>query len=100
VIASLDERRTARLLLRRMRSDDFDELDRMHRDPAVMATLGGVRSAAQTADFLTQALAHWERHGFGIWMAHDLRSGRFAGRGGPRHVSVEGQDEVEVGTAS
>jgi len=96
---SLDERCTARLLLRRMRADDFDELDRMHRDVRVMATLGGVRSAAQTADFLAQALAHWRQHGFGMWMAHDLQTGRFAGRGGPRHVRVEGEDEVEVGYA-
>lgn len=92
----LDERRTARLLLRRMRDDDFAALDGMHRDPQVMATLGGVRTARQTRELLAGVVAHWQQHGFGIWMAHDLASGRFAGRGGLHHVAVEGQDEVEV----
>lgn len=62
-----------------------------------MATLGGIRSAQQTREVLAGLLEHWERHGFGWWIALDAASGRFAGRGGLRRVEVEGAAEVEVG---
>ncbi len=94
---ALDEVRTARLLLTRTRIDDLDDFVRMHRDPRVMATLGGVRSAAETRGLVDRLVAHWEQYGFGWWVVRDLRTGRFAGRGGLRHVTVEGRDEVEVG---
>jgi len=94
---ALDERRTPRLLLVRPRPDDLDDLARMHRDPQVMATLGGVRSAEETAPYLQRLLAHWEQHGFGWWVVRDADSGRFAGRGGLRHVTIGGREEVEVG---
>ena len=97
--ATLDELHTARLRLHRMRADDEDDLNRMHSDEKVMATLGGVRSAQQTANFLIGAMAHWLHYGFGLWMVYDVRSGRFAGRGGLHHIMVEGQDEIEVAYA-
>ena len=70
----------------------------MHRDPAVMATLGGVRSDAVTAAYLEGVGAHWERHGFGYWLFRDA-AGRFVGRGGLRRVSLEGAEEVELAYA-
>ncbi len=93
----LDEIRTPRLLLTRMRADDFEDLARMYRDLQVMATLGGVRSAAQTAHYLEKQLAHWEQHGFGWWAARQPLTGRFIGRGGLRIETVDGRAEVEVG---
>src|SRR5262245_33844225 len=94
---ALDERRTLRLLLTRMRPDDLDDLARMYGDPRVMATLGGVRSAAETAQYLERVLAHWDQYGFGWWAARDPLTGQFAGRGGLRHATVEGRAEIEVG---
>jgi hypothetical protein len=38
--------RTDRLIAERLRVEDLDELRRMHHDPRVMATLGGLRSDA------------------------------------------------------
>jgi RimJ/RimL family protein N-acetyltransferase len=93
----LDELRTARLLLTRMRPDDLDDLARMYRDPQVMATLGGLLSDFQTREYLDRQLQHWEEHGFGWWVARDLATGRFAGRGGLRHGIVAGREEVELG---
>jgi [ribosomal protein S5]-alanine N-acetyltransferase len=93
----LDEFLTPRLLLQRMRAEDLDDLTRMHLDPRVMATLGGVRSPTETTEWLGRQLDHWARHGFGLWMARERQSGRFAGRGGLHHVEIEGRDEVEVG---
>jgi RimJ/RimL family protein N-acetyltransferase len=97
--AAIDELRTPRLLLRRLCADDFSDLDRMHSDAQVMATLGGLRTAEQTRAFLDGAVAHWEHYGFGLWMARDRASGRFAGRGGLHHIAIDGQDEVEVAYA-
>jgi len=91
--------RTDRLIAERLRAEDLAELCRMHQDPRVMATLGGLRSDDQTQQFLRDNLWHWERHGFGLWMFHAQADGRFVGRGGFRHVHVGGQDEVEIAYA-
>lgn len=95
----LDTVRTARLMLTRVRAEDFADLRAMHRDPQVMATLGGVRSDAVTRDVLEQLTAHWVAHGFGYWMARDAASGAFVGRGGLREVTLGGAPEVELGYA-
>ena len=94
---SLDALQTPRLLLRRMSADDLDELTRMHLDPRVMATMGGLRTPAQTKDWLDRQMGHWEGCGFGLWMAHERETGQFAGRGGLHHIDIDGRDEIEVG---
>jgi ribosomal-protein-alanine N-acetyltransferase len=91
--------RTDRLIAERLRVEDLDELRRMHHDPRVMATLGGLRSDAQTQQFLRENLRHWDRHGYGLWMFRANADGRFVGRGGLRHVHVGGNDEVELAYA-
>lgn len=91
--------RTARLLASRLRAGDLDELSLMHRDPRVMATLGGLRSDEESRRFLESSLEHWDRHGHGLWMFRDEADGRFLGRGGLRHVEVGGGHEVEVAYA-
>ena len=90
---------TARLNAERLRESHFGLLCRMHQNPRVMATLGGVRSAAQTRVFLDQNLAHWERHGYGLWMFTAKGGGQFVGRGGLRQVSVGGGEETELAYA-
>lgn len=95
----LDQLQTPRLLLRRMGAEDLDDLVRMHLDAVSMATLGGVRAPADTAEWLTRQAEHWQRHGFGLWTVHDRASGRFVGRGGLRHVAIDGRDEIEVAYA-
>jgi len=94
-----ERRQTARLLLTRLRAEDFDDLHAMHTDPRVMATLGGVRSRAATQRVLDGLMADWATDAFGYWLARDRASGRFAGRGGLRRVVLEGRPEVEVGYA-
>lgn len=89
---------TGRLNAERLQETHFDLLCQMHQNSRVMATLGGVRSAAQTREFLDWNLAHWQQHGFGLWlfMAED---GQFVGRGGLRHAIVSGGNEVELAYA-
>jgi RimJ/RimL family protein N-acetyltransferase len=95
----IDELRTARLLLTRMREEDLPDLRGMYLNSRVMATLGGLRSEEQTKALLRAHFAHWEEHGFGWWVARDLSTGVFAGRGGLRRRMIGGMDEVEVGYA-
>ena len=94
--AELEALRTERLLLSRPRASDLADLVALHADPRVMATLGGVRDAVLTEALLRDVEAHWERHGFGPWILRDRETRRFLGRGGLRHVEVEGDDEVEL----
>ena len=58
-----------------------------------------MRGEAATRKLLAENAAHWERYGFGLWLFRDRASGAFAGRGGLRHVAVEGADEVELAYA-
>jgi [ribosomal protein S5]-alanine N-acetyltransferase len=91
--------RTARLIAERLRAGDLHELCRMHRDPRVMATLGGIRSDDETRRFLRDNLDHWDHHGYGLWIFRDPGDGQFVGRGGLRKVHVGGNDEVELAYA-
>jgi ribosomal-protein-alanine N-acetyltransferase len=95
----LDERYTQRLLLRRAVAEDFDDLAQMRRDPRVMATLGGVRSASETALRLEELIDHWRRHGFGRWIARWPLNGEFVGYAGLEWETLDGRPEVEVGYA-
>jgi RimJ/RimL family protein N-acetyltransferase len=88
---------TPGLLLHRMIADDLDDLTRMHLDPRIMDNLGGVRTPKQTRDWLERQMGHWERCGFGLWLARERQTGRFAGRGGLHYIEIEGREEVEVG---
>jgi len=78
----VDELRTTRLLLTRVQENNRGDFLVMYGDSRVMVTMGGVRSEVQTNELMQIDLTHWERHGFGRWVAHDLVTGQFAGRGG------------------
>lgn len=97
--APLDRVQSARLLLERLAADDLGDWCRMHADPRVMATLGGLRSEDESAAMLSQALEHWERHGFGLWTLRLPEARRYVGRGGLRQLRVGGNEEVEIAYA-
>lgn len=86
---------TARLTAEKIRDDHLADLVALHLDSDVSRYLGGVRSPEATAAYLAVAMAHWDRHGFGLW-ALRTGGGEFAGRAGIRHVVVEGVPEVEL----
>ncbi len=89
---------TERLRAYRLRPEHFALLLGMHQDAATMTSLGGVRSEAQTRDYMLRFLAHWEDNGFGMWLLYD-RDQRFVGRAALRRMELDGQMEVEVGCA-
>lgn len=93
----VDSFETARLHARRPGWDDLDDLVALHADPRVMATLGGrVWSEADTRAFLERLLAHWDRHGYGVWILRDRGDGRFVGRAGLNRKAIDGTEEVEL----
>lgn len=96
---ALDSFRTDRLVATRLHEADLNELFRMHQDANVMATMGGTRSYEATQQYLRTNLDHWDKHGFGIWIFRAASNRSFVGRGGLRHTSLQGRDEVEVAYA-
>lgn len=69
----------------------------MHSDARHMAMLGGVRDDAWTKDYLQRNLAHWDAHGFGLWMLRLDEGGAIIGRCLLRHLDLDGVDEIETG---
>jgi RimJ/RimL family protein N-acetyltransferase len=90
---------TARLTAERLTAAHAQEIHRMHQDALVMKEIGGVRTPAQTASYMTANLEHWTKHHFGLWILRDAATGAMAGRAVLRHLVVDGTDEVEVGYA-
>lgn len=89
---------TDRLTAERLREDHLADLVALHLDPEVSRYLGGVRQPEVTKTYLDVNMAHWERHGFGLWALH-TKDGAFAGRAGIRHLLVDDIDEIEIAYA-
>ncbi|MGH2873081.1 MAG: GNAT family N-acetyltransferase [Solirubrobacteraceae bacterium] len=54
-------------------------------------TIGDVRAGLQ------DAVEHWERHGFGLWLLRDRSTGAMVGRGGLQYTdAVTGEFAVEA----
>lgn len=90
---------TNRMFAERLRFIHLNELNKMHQDKQVMATLGGVRSNEDTRLFILNNLHHWQNYGFGLWVFRDKITNQFVGRAGLRKTDVEGKDEVELAYA-
>src|SRR5580692_11143746 len=95
----IDRLPTERMTAERLVRAHLAELRRMHEDPVGMATLGGVRTDEETDSFLERNLAHWDRHGYGLWIFRAKDSGDFVGRGGLRKVLIGTREEIEVAYA-
>ena len=71
----------------------------MLRDPRVAATLtddGRPPSVERVRGQLAAKITHWDRHGFGLWVARDRATGTVVGRGGLQHTFLPGVDEIEA----
>jgi ribosomal-protein-alanine N-acetyltransferase len=99
---SLERAETARLVLERLRPEHAEELPLLLRDPRVARTLsagGSPPSDVEIRQALASKDAHWERLGFGLWLARDSESGQMLGQGGLQTSFIAGVDEVEVAWA-
>src|SRR2546423_4793541 len=85
---------TDRLLLRKFRPDDLNDLAAMFGDPDVVRYVGNGQPADrdEANRALQSTLRHWEVNGFGRWAALDRATGTFIGFGGLR--SLFGTPEI------
>jgi RimJ/RimL family protein N-acetyltransferase len=93
---------TERLVLERLRPEHLDDLYALHSHPAVVPTLWArpePPTRRQVRDQLQAKVEHWERFGFGYWLARARRTGEMVGRGGPQHTYVGELHGIEVGWA-
>lgn len=97
-----DRLETERLVCERLRADHALELPALLLDPRVADTLWA-RITQPTEDDVIAGLraqiAHWDRHGFGMWLLRDRETGVMVGRGGLQYTYVVGFDEVEAAWA-
>lgn len=91
---SMDHFSTDRLTAEKLHDGHLADLVALHLDAEVSRYLGGVRTPEVTKTYLAVNIAHWDRHGFGLWVLR--KDGSFAGRAGIRHILVDGVDEVEI----
>lgn len=91
----MDHFSTTRLTAEQLNQDHLADLVTLHLDPEVSRYLGGVRAPEVTKTYLATNIAHWDRHGFGLWVLR-TKDGAFAGRAGIRHIIVDGVDEIEI----
>jgi RimJ/RimL family protein N-acetyltransferase len=75
--------RTARLLLRQWRDEDFAAAAALFADPAVMEYL------VPRPDWAARKRAHWEQRGFGEWVVEIPGEAAFIGAVGLETVSYE-----------
>src|SRR3712207_4039732 len=88
---------SGRLLLRRFAPGDLEELASMVADEEQMRFYERPKTRAEASAWIVQALACYERHGFGPWRIELRATGEFAGYCGPRPLLLDGAAETEIG---
>jgi RimJ/RimL family protein N-acetyltransferase len=71
--------RSERLSLSPLGPAHLDALWPINADPEVMAFIGAPLTREASADLIERAVAHWERHGFGLFAATERDSGELIG---------------------
>ena len=74
-------------------------LVKMGFNPTVMATLGGIWNPETALQKIECNCEQWEKYGHGQWIFFDKITDEFIGRGGIRRVTVNEQEEIELGYA-
>jgi RimJ/RimL family protein N-acetyltransferase len=80
---------TPRLLLRPWRPDDVAAFVAMSFDPAVMEFLRPFPDRGAAEAWVARAMEHWQRYGFGLWVAEIPGEAGFAGVVGLAAVGYE-----------
>ncbi|MGH2916440.1 MAG: GNAT family N-acetyltransferase [Solirubrobacteraceae bacterium] len=94
------ELRTPRLRGEPLASEHEDTLVQLLLDPRVHATLWHWSTPPTCEDVraaLNEAIEHWQRHGFGLWLLREADTGDPVGRGGLQYTdALAGEFAVEV----
>jgi ribosomal-protein-alanine N-acetyltransferase len=100
--AAPDRLETERMVCERPRPEQRADLSSLLSNPLVARTLlstGAPATETEVAANMIAKRAHWDRHGFGLWMLYDRVDGSFVGRGGLQHTNATGRQEIEVAWA-
>ena len=88
---------TDRLCARHFRRDDLEDLAAVVTDPETMAHWPRPLTRDETAAWIEDNLARYERDGFGLWALELKETGTFVGDCGLAVREIEGLREVELG---
>jgi RimJ/RimL family protein N-acetyltransferase len=91
--------RTSRLEAERLARHHPADLIEFHRDPNVIAGLGGIRDEEETSQYLGRNMDHWEEHGFGVRVLRERGGSESIGRAILRYLPLRGISEVEIAFA-
>jgi RimJ/RimL family protein N-acetyltransferase len=100
--STIERVQTERMILERLRLEHAPEQVRLLLDPRVSATLWAraeLPTEADVLDGLSAKVDHWDRHGFGMWLARDRDTGEMVGRGGLQYTYTAGLNDIEAGWA-
>ncbi|MCU4668234.1 GNAT family N-acetyltransferase [Bacillus paralicheniformis] len=89
--------KTDRMILRKMRRDDAENLLEIFSDPTAMEYYPSTKNEKQTLHWIDWTLENYEKHGTGLWVAEHKQTGEFLGQCGIVPQEVEGSDEMEIG---
>ena len=101
-MTDLDRIATERLIGERPSAADADELCVLMLHPDVLRTTWydpDPPTRSHIVDKLAGDIEHWDRYGFGPWLLRDRSNRQLVGRGGLKHTTASGIDEVEIGWA-
>ncbi len=88
---------TGRLFLRRMETNDVDNLMGIFSDPEAMRYYPATKSREEAEGWIRWVRDSYEENGFGLYAAILKESGAFAGQCGLIPQEVKGEREVEIG---
>ncbi len=88
---------TARLDARQVGAEDLEFLDVIFHDDRVTDTLGRERDRERLRADIARWLAHWETHGFGLWILRDRATENPVGWTMLHTTDTGGPGSVEVG---
>ncbi|MCY9269714.1 GNAT family N-acetyltransferase [Bacillus licheniformis] len=89
--------KTDRLILRKMRHDDAENLLEIFSDPAAMEYYPSTKNEKQTLQWIDWTLENYEKHGTGLWISEHKQTSEFLGQCGIVPQEVEGSNEMEIG---
>lgn len=89
--------KTDRLILRKMRRNDAENLLEIFSDPTAMEYYPSTKNEKQTLQWIDWTIDNYEKHGTGLWVAEHKQTGEFLGQCGIVPQEVEGSNEMEIG---
>jgi [ribosomal protein S5]-alanine N-acetyltransferase len=92
-----EPRDTDRLRFRRYRLDDLANVMKMFADEDAKKWYPTKSNIDESRQWIQWNLDNYEKHGFGLWVFEDRRTGSFLGDCGLTYQDVEGESLIELG---